>query len=79
MEANQKLRFKLAIILLLLAVTVIAQQEKSNVFFEDFESGIGSWWADNGLWEVVKSLSGSISPSRSAFLNHIDRPKFWDA
>ena len=28
---------------------------------EDFESGIGNWWADNGLWEVGEPIAGPIS------------------
>ncbi len=28
------------------------------VFFDDFEDGMGSWWASNGVWEVGEATSG---------------------
>jgi hypothetical protein len=28
------------------------------VFFEDFEAGLGEWWATNGVWEVGVPTSG---------------------
>jgi hypothetical protein len=33
----------------------------STLFFDDFEEGIGSWFADNGVWEVGVPTSGPNS------------------
>jgi len=33
-------------------------QTEEIIFVEDFESGWGSWWADNGLWEVGVPIVG---------------------
>ncbi|GEM_PF-3823667 len=38
------------------AITKIAASK--YVFFEDFEDGIGLWWASNGVWEVGEATSG---------------------
>ncbi|HEB76618.1 MAG TPA: hypothetical protein ENJ04_09725, partial [Nitrospirae bacterium] len=38
------------------AITKIAASK--YVFFEDFEDGIGLWWASNGIWEVGVPTSG---------------------
>ncbi len=32
------------------------------IFFEDFEDGIGLWWASNGIWEVGEATSGPGEP-----------------
>jgi len=40
------------LILMVASVTLFAQPERETIFYEDFESGIGNWWVDNGLWEV---------------------------
>ena len=33
-------------------------QTTDTIFFEDWESGIGNWWADNGVWEIGEPTSG---------------------
>ena len=44
---------------ILLAWTSSASAQQTVVLFqEDFESGIGNWFADNGLWEVGVASSG---------------------
>ncbi len=43
---------------LTLSLLSVKAQEKDVVFFEDFESGWGSWYADNGLWEVGIPIVG---------------------
>lgn len=37
-------------------------QTKETVIIEDFESGWGNWWADNGIWDVGTSTIGSDNP-----------------
>ncbi len=43
-----------SIIYLVLSFSILPAnaREKDVVFFEDFESGWGSWYADNGVWEI---------------------------
>ena len=44
-------KVSLIFIAILFASITYAQTEET-IFFEDFESGWGSWWADNGVWDV---------------------------
>ncbi|NCA79362.1 MAG: T9SS type A sorting domain-containing protein [Sphingobacteriia bacterium] len=47
-------------------------QTKETIFFEDFESGWGNWWADNGVWDVGVPTVGpdpTHSPSSCAGTN----------
>jgi len=49
MKTNNQIR-KIAIIIFLVlnSLPLYAQ----TVLYQDFDSGIGNWWVDNGLWEV---------------------------
>ena len=40
---------------------VVFQSADDVVFFEDFETGWGNWWADNGLWEVGVPTVGPVN------------------
>jgi hypothetical protein len=59
---NMKRTFCFCIILILsmAAITPIEVygQNAVTVFRENFESGQGSWFADNGVWEVGKPVAG---------------------
>ncbi len=44
--------YNLTILSFLLMASIINAQTKETVFFEGFESGWGTWWADNGVWDV---------------------------
>lgn len=45
---NQIWKIALIIFLVLNSIPLWAQ----TILYQDFESGWGSWWADNGIWEV---------------------------
>ncbi|MBM4137682.1 MAG: hypothetical protein FJ241_12770 [Nitrospira sp.] len=38
--------------------THTVKQAGTDIYFYDFEQGIGSWYADNGVWEVGTPTSG---------------------
>ncbi len=44
----------LAMVCLVLAFSILPAHAQA-VFWEDFETGWGNWWADNGVWEVGPS------------------------
>ncbi len=52
------LTFSMIMLGITLSHLTVNAQEKDVVFFEDFESGWGSWYADNGLWEVGIPIVG---------------------
>ena len=54
--------YNLTILSFLLMASIINAQTKETVFIEDFESGWGSWWADNGVWDVGAPTFGSVVP-----------------
>jgi Secretion system C-terminal sorting domain len=56
--ASTKLLIR-SFLLTLLWTTLIFGQE--TIFVEDWETGIGSWYADNGLWEVGQPTVGPDS------------------
>jgi len=37
---------------------VVLQPDTTVVLFQDWESGIGDWWVDNGVWEVGSPTVG---------------------
>ena len=58
MSANNRiLKTILFIIFSISSATLFAE----TIFYEDFESGWGSWWASNGVWEVGVPTVGPSS------------------
>jgi len=58
----KKLIYNLIILIFLLIASSTNAQTKETVFFEDFEVGWVSWWADNGVWDVGTPAFGSVTP-----------------
>ena len=54
---SSRVLFLYAIVISLFTITAQSQ----TVFTEDWESGIGTWYADNGLWEVGIPIVGPVS------------------
>ena len=54
---------KLTIIVILTTIvfTSTVYGQVTTIFYEDFESGWGSWWASNGVWEVGIPTVGPAS------------------
>lgn len=45
-----------------LIICIPSFSQQTTVYFDDFENGWGSWYADNGLWEVGLPVVGPNSP-----------------
>ena len=48
----QILKSAAIVVLLLTSVMLYALEKTETVLEEDWEGGIGSWWANNGVWEL---------------------------
>jgi hypothetical protein len=47
-----------ALVLFVPTQAASAVPDRDTVFHDDFESGWGSWWADNGIWDVGEPIVG---------------------
>ncbi|MCP4978831.1 MAG: hypothetical protein GY931_22025, partial [Maribacter sp.] len=63
---RHKSNIALYLCILILTFYVLPVQA-SVVFNEDFETGIGTWTIDNGVWEIGTPTSGPASIPGSAY------------
>ena len=72
-------RTAIQIILILLFNSGLSAQSTDTIFIENFELGIGSWYGDNGLWDVgVATIGPSTAHSGQRLAGTVLNGKYTD-